>query len=223
MNSDSESEFSHSESEQQSPLLGASGNERTVSPPARTIQGRRLSLSPQLNPDSRDNGPGDNGDPSVSIDGSGDKESSPEVEAQIATWLTSAAAIEGADNQSDSKDNDILANGAGVRFVPGDGVSTLQAASPRVKVTLSSLQEQDEDRDENKDNDDDPDMLATPASLLPIPSNSPPPKLTPMQDRVADWPYTENTWPNNTRACMNFLTSRCPVVAHLRLITCCRL
>jgi hypothetical protein len=53
---------------------------------------------------------------------------------------------------------------------------------------------------------DDRDMFGTPASLLPIPSSSPPALLTPMQDRVADWLDGNNEWPNNTRARRTSLT-----------------
>ena len=160
-----------------------------------------------MNPDSRDGGAGGNCDSSVGINGNGDISSA--VETQVETWRNSAAAAERADDQIHRQKRDMLADGAGVRFVPGHGASMLQAATPSVKVTLSSLQEQEENEDEGvdmDDEDDDRDVLATPASLLPMPSDSPPPKLTPMQDRVADWPDADKTWPNNTRACMNWLT-----------------
>ena len=58
-----------------------------------------------------------------------------------------------------------------------------------------------------EDSADDRDMFGTPASLLPIPSSSPPAVLTPMQDRVAEWLDTNNEWPNNTRARTTFLAS----------------
>ena len=119
MNLDSESDFSHSESDEQSPLHRVSssndGYEGSGSPPARPIEGRRLSLSPAVNPNSHNDDAGGDCDSSVGINGSSDI--SPAVETQVETWRNSAAAAEDAGNQMHSKEKDILEEGAGVRFV----------------------------------------------------------------------------------------------------------
>ena len=210
MNSDSESEFSHSESEQ-SPPFGPPGSDarRKMSPRSLlgTLReqplggdddddddddaaeeeerysnsgqggqtrrdGRRLSLSPVTH-DLGEGGDGDGGDDD-------ERETSPVAEAQIETWLASAAAEEAANL----------------------GGSSAEANSSPKPTSLAVLREDGEGDDESEGGM--VDLLETPASLLPFPGSSPPPTLTPMRQPVADWPGTAaaggDGWPNNTRA-----------------------
>jgi hypothetical protein len=129
-------------------------------------------LSPVTH-DLGEGGDGDGGDDD-------ERETSPVAEAQIETWLASAAAEEAVNL----------------------GGSSAEANSSPKPTSLAVLREAGEGDDESEGGM--VDLLETPASLLPFPGSSPPPTLTPMRQPVADWPGTAaaggDGWPNNTRA-----------------------
>lgn len=169
MNSDSESEFSHSEGE------GDGSNRWSKSPRAMLVamreqplgapvglQGSRgLVLSPH------DTGEGE--------DDSTDRATSPVAEAQIETWLATAAEEEAAGRDDEGRGSSL-------------GVLEEQEESETDSgdSDYSEYSYEYYDDDEYDDGYEEDLLLGTPASMAP--GFSPPPTLTPMQQPVANWP-----------------------------------